>query len=103
FETAFMSGWQSYGARMGKLCYQVLLEGDFYDNAITVSDFGKYYTVSGSDVTVSVPAVNMGKAGVTDVDYIIVSEGVAGEEKHLELNTEYDIFGGSFNLNIPLS
>lgn len=103
FETGFMSGWQSYGDRMGKLCYQVLLEGDFYENAVTVSDFGKYYVVSGSEVTVIVPAVNMGKNGVSDIDYVIESEGVTSEEKHLVLDSAYDIFGGSFNLSIPLS
>ena len=103
FETGFMSGWQSYGDRMGKLCYQVLLEGDFYDNAVTVSDFGKYYVVSGSEVTVTIPAVNMGKNGVTDIDYVIESDGVTSEEKHLILDSAYDIFGGSFSLSIPLS
>ncbi len=103
FETGFMSGWQSYGDRMGKLCYQVLLEGDFYENAVSVSDFGKYYTVSGSDVTVSVPVVNMGTKGVSNIDYVVESAGVKGEEKHLVLDTPYDIYGGSFNLNIPLS
>lgn len=103
FETGFMSGWQSYGDRMGKLCYQVLLEGDFYENAVTVSDFGKYYVVSGSEVTVTVPAINMGKNGVSDIDYVIESDGVTSEEKHLVLDSTYDIFGGSFSLSIPLS
>ncbi len=103
FETGFMSGWQSYGDRMGKLCYQVLLEGEFFANAVAVSDFGSHYVVAGSEKTVQISAVNMGKNGVSDVDYVIVTNGVRGEEKHLELAEKFDIFGGSFTLDIPLA
>lgn len=102
FETAFMSGWQSYGDRMGKLCYQVLLEGDFYDNGVAVADFGKHYVVLGSEINVSVAATNMGRLGVSDIDYVIVTDGERGEERHLELKERFDLFGGSFTLEIPM-
>lgn len=102
FETGFMSGWQSYGDRMGKLCYQVLLEGDFPKNAISVGEFGKHYVVKGDKIMVSLPAINMGSDGVADIDYVVVTDGVKGEEQHLVLDSKFDIYGGAFTIDIPL-
>lgn len=103
YETPLMSGWQSYGDRMGKLCYQVLLEGDFYANALTVKDFGKHYAVTGEESQVNLTVSNLGSAGVETIDYVVVTNGIRGEEKHLVLPEKFNIFGGSFNITIPLS
>lgn len=101
FETGFMSGWQSYGDRMGKLCYQVLLEGDFSENALTAEDFGDHYVVKGEKKDVTLKLTSIGAAGVDNFSYVIKTDGVEGEEQEVVLDEHFDLFGGSFEVEIP--
>ena len=101
FETGFMSGWQWYGARMGKLCYQVLLEGDFTENALTAEDFGNHYVVKGESENITLKFTNLGSAGVDNFSYVVKTDGVAGEEQEVVLDEHFSLFGGSFEMEIP--
>ncbi len=102
FETAFMSGWQWYGDRMGKLCYQVLLEGDFNEYALAASDFGNHYVVDGESTEVIVKFTSTGTAGVDNFTYAIVTDGVEGQETEVILDEHFGIFGGSFEIPVAL-
>lgn len=103
FETAFMSGWQWYGARMGKLCYQVLLEGEFNENAMAASDFGNHYVVTGETTEITVRFTNKGTAGIDNFTYAIVTNGVEGPETEVILDEHFDLFGASFDMPITFS
>ena len=100
FETAFMSGWQWYGDRMGKLCYQVLIEGDFVENSLEASDFGNHYVVSGESADISVKFTNTGTSGVDNFTYAIVTDGVEGPETEVILDEHFGLFGASFTLPV---
>lgn len=100
YETSFMSGWQSYGDRMGKLCYQVLLEGEFSEDALEASDFGNHYVVKGEAAEVTVRFTNTGTAGIDNFTYAIVTNGEEGPEKEVVLDEHFGLFGASFELPI---
>lgn len=101
-ESPFMSGWQSYGDRMGKLCYQVLLEGEFVENAVTVGALGDYYVVKGEKVNVPLTLTNLGSNGIESIDYIVTTNDVEGELMHYVLDQKFDVFGGSTVVTIAL-
>lgn len=101
FETAFMSGWQWYGDRMGKLCYQVLLEGDFPTEAVTAGDFGTNYVIKDETAWISVPFRNLGTAGIESMDYVIVTNGTEGTEQHLDLDEPFNYFSATIPIDIP--
>lgn len=99
----FMSGWQSYGDRMGKLCYQVLLEGDFLSNAVTASSFPTQYVVEGENTEVAISVTNLGSEGIGSISYVIITDGVEGELQELTLDEKFDILGGTTQISIPLA
>lgn len=101
-ESPFMSGWQSYGDRMGKLCYQVLLEGEFVENAATVGSLGDHYVVKGEKVNVPLTLTNLGSNGIESIDYIVTTNDVEGELTHFVLDEKFEVFGGSTVVTLAL-
>ena len=103
WEEAFMSGWQWYpGGQMGKLCIQVLLEGEFNQNAAILGDLGNHIVVAGESVEVPVDLTNNGMAGITDFDYQVYTNDVAGVEKHVVLPEPFTVFGGKTKTTVEL-
>lgn len=76
-----------YGSGYGALYMQVLLEGEFADNTATPSITGEYYAQLGGSTQVAVSLLNNGASPLTSIDYTITTDGVAGAEQHLELES----------------
>jgi hypothetical protein len=76
-----------YGSDYGALYMQVLLEGEFADNTATPSITGEYYAQLGGSTQVDVSLLNNGASPLTSIDYTITTDGVAGAEQHLELES----------------
>ena len=76
-----------YGSDYGALYMQVLLEGEFADNTATPSITGEYYAQLGGSTQVAVSLLNNGASPLTSIDYTITTDGVAGAEQHLELES----------------
>ena len=76
-----------YGSGYGALYMQVLLEGEFADNTATPSITGEYYAQLGGSTQVDVSLLNNGASPLTSIDYTITTDGVAGAEQHLELES----------------
>ncbi len=103
WEEAFMSGWQWYpGGQLGKLCIQVLLEGDFNGNAAVPGEVGDHIVVSGQSIEVPIDLTNNGVAGISDFDYLVYTNDVAGIEKHVVLPEPFTVFGGKTKTTIVL-
>ena len=85
-----------YGNGYGSLFLQVLLEGEFFENAATPADFGPFYTVLGQPVTGQFAITNIGTTPLSSIDYTITSDGVTSAEQHIDItspiafnNTDY--------------
>ena len=102
WEDAFMSGWQWYGGRMGKLAIQVLLEGNFAANAATAADFGDHIVLAGESLTVPLELTNSGAAGISSFDYQVYTNGTPGVERHVDLAENFAVMGGKTYANITL-
>ena len=90
------------GNGYGVLFLQLLLEGEFADNQVSPSDFGPIYAKTGESVKTSVTVKNMGISPLNSIDYTITTDGVVGEEQHLDLTSPI-AFGsmGSVTVTIP--
>lgn len=103
WEEAFMSGWQSYpDGRMGNLAMQVLLEGNFYNNAVTTTDFGSCVVVAGGQTNATLSLTNLGKNSISNIGYTITTNGKVGSEQQATLPQAFDILGGTTSIDIPL-
>ena len=71
----------------GRLCLQVLLDGEFADNVATAADFGPAYAVLGGSTTAKVDVMNGGSTPISSIDYTITTDGVAGAEQHVDLSS----------------
>ena len=81
-----MTSWSDMnGYGFGGLFLQVLLEGEFADNAATAADFGPVYTLMGETSTARITLLNGGTAPVNSIDYTITADGVAGAEQHADI------------------
>lgn len=98
-----MSGWQSYGDRMGKLAVQVLLEGDFSQAAATAADFGDYKVLAGEQIAISLPVSNYGLQPIESIDYVVTTSGVASAEQHYQLAEPFDVFTGTTAVDLSLA
>ena len=85
-----------YGNGYGSLFLQVLLEGEFFENAATPADFGPLYTLLGQPVTDRFAITNVGTTPLSSIDYTITSDGVTSAEQHIDItspiafnNTDY--------------
>ena len=78
------------------------VEGAFPKNSLAVADFGEQYAGLGSEAQVGLSLTNYGQAGVKDFDYVIATNGTAGEEKHHTLATPYNVPGGTFKATVAM-
>ena len=70
------------GQGFGSLFLQVQLEGEFADNTVTAADFGNAYAALGETGTAKISVTNAGETPVSNIDYIITTDGVASAEMH---------------------
>ena len=75
-----------YGNGYGSLFLQVLLEGEFFENAATPADFGPIYTVLGQEGTGQFAVTNAGTTPLSSIDYTITSDGVTSAEQHIDID-----------------
>ena len=76
-----------YGNGYGSLFLQVLLEGEFLDNAAVPNDFGPLYSLLGQPVTDQFAITNIGTTPLSSIDYTITSDGVTSAEQHIDITS----------------
>lgn len=86
----------------GLLAMQVLLEGEFTQNAAQPIDFGMLTTGIGKAKEFQLSIANGGSAGITNFDYTATVDGAAGAEKHVTLSEPYKVYGGTTMAKITL-
>ena len=91
-----------YGNGYGSLFLQVLLEGEFFENAATPADFGPIYTVLGQEGTGQFAVTNAGTTPLSSIDYTITSDGVTSAEQHIDID-EPIVFSatGMVSITVP--
>lgn len=94
------SEWWSLGT--GNISVQAIVEGSFPTNAAATSDFGQEVVLLTKTTTVNLPLHNLGKAGISSIDYTTTFNGQTGIEKHLDLPTPFTQFGGQTTVGVPL-
>lgn len=100
-KTTSITSWQDLND-YGRLCLQVLLDGEFADNVATAADFGPAYAVLGGSATTKVNVMNGGSTPISSIDYTITTDGVASAEQHVNLTSPI-VFNttGTINVTIP--
>lgn len=86
----------------GLLAMQVLVEGEFTQNAAQPMDFGTLTAALGKAKELQLSIANGGSAGITDFDYTVAVDGAVGAEKHVTLSEPYKVFGGTTMVKITL-
>lgn len=86
----------------GLLAMQVLVEGEFTQNAAQPMDFGTLTAALGKAKELQLSIANGGSAGITDFDYTVTVDGAVGAEKHVTLSEPYKVFGGTTMVKITL-
>lgn len=94
------SAWYSLGS--GNISVQAIVEGTFPTNAAATSDFGQEVVLLTKTTTINLPLHNLGKAGISSIDYTTSFNGATGVEKHLDLSTPFTQFGGHTTVGVPL-
>ena len=73
--------WEVLGDSYGPLAMQLLLEGEFAQNAASIKDFGTSYALIGKSTNVPVSITNEGATPIKSISYTIATNGTSGEEK----------------------
>lgn len=82
--------WSDFrGLEYGRLAIQLLIDGDYKKNAVTVEDFGDGITLSNDSVQVPVRMTNVGTRGITDFDYTISTNGIQEFTRHVALDEPF--------------
>ena len=85
--------------RFGSLYLQVLLEGQFTNNAATPSVGSEVWGKTGETVSTALTVTNVGVKPLQSFSYAIVTDGVAGDERQVLLNNPLD-FGLSAEVSV---
>lgn len=93
--SASVPEWSNFSGNYGNLALQVLMEGEFTQNALSPEDLGGQLVGLNEPFTVNLKITNLGAASVNDFDYIATIDGVASEEKHVTINPAYNVLGGT--------
>ncbi len=73
-------GWRDFSTyKYGNLAIEVLLEGEVYENAVSVTYVPEIVCLPGERVTVPVTMTNYGIAGVTSIEYSLREDNWEGE------------------------
>ena len=92
------------GQGYGRLYLQVLLEGEFNQNAASPQNFGTYIIKGGEQTAASINVVNMGTEPITSIDYAFEVDGEQSAEKHLDVTNPIGSFAtGTVNITLAAS
>jgi len=102
--TSKIDKWEDESGRYGSLLMQMLLEGDFYDNAISINstNIGDYTAVLGKQATVYLPVTNLGTNPITSIEYSISTNGKPGDRGSLGLSSSPIVFGEKRTLTLDV-
>ena len=71
--------------RNGNVAIQVLLEGSFLENAVSLIAFPEAVVLCGEEAVLPITLRNEGSSSVNTIDYVVSDDGITQEERHLEL------------------
>ena len=98
------NGWQVVdGNLLAKVCFS---SATFNDNSLALHDFDPSYVVKNGTTQVSFDLTNYGISDITDVSYIVTTDGVASAEQNVSVSIPgFGSFGGfsigSFKVSLP--
>lgn len=100
--TTSTKNWSDLSGSYGDLNMQLLLEGEFYENAVSFgsTDLGDYTAAIGGTVSVYLPITNIGTAPITSIDYTISTNGGRGERGSFDISAAPIPFGKSRTLTL---
>lgn len=96
-------GWSDLnGNGLGKLAFQILVEGgNFPSDCAVAEDFGQQVVVQGDDVSVPITITNKGLNPIDAISYIVTTDGESTEEKNVSLGSLP--LNASKTVNIPFA
>ncbi len=96
------TGWKKFSMGGKNMSIQVLVEGEFPEYSATPEDFGMVTGSINTDAKITVPFVNNSAYAVTDLDYVVSVDGVAGSEAHATFSPSVGVSSkGSFKVSVP--
>lgn len=75
----YRSSWRSIGDEAGSLSIEVLLEGDFTDNAATAINVPEVNAVTNSQNNITFAVMNQGQNKIESIDYTITINGATAD------------------------
>lgn len=96
------TGWKKFSMGGKNMSIQVLVEGEFPEYSATPENFGMVTGSINTDAKITVPFVNNSAYAVTDLDYVVSVDGVAGSEEHATFSPSVGVGSkGSFKVSVP--
>ena len=96
------TGWKKFSMGGKNMSIQVLVEGEFPEYSATPEDFGMVTGSINTDAKITVPFVNNSAYAVTDLDYVVSVDGVAGSEEHATFSPSVGVGSkSSFKVSVP--
>ena len=96
-----LAEWTEFGDTYGALTMQLLVEGQFAQNAILAEDFGTVITTK--DDLIKVPIANIGINDVTSLSYKVSVDGVDSPDGETDYNISAVKFQETALVSVPLS
>lgn len=96
------TGWKKFTMAGKNMSIQVLVEGEFPEYSAMPEDFGMVTGSINTDAKITVPFVNNSAYAVTDLDYVVSVDGVAGSEEHATFSPSVGVGSkSSFKVSVP--
>lgn len=87
-----VTSWLDGSSDYGSIYLQVLLEGQFQENAASLSDMGEYILPLGGMTTATMNITNGGGNAINNIDYTISDGDAVSEPQHIDLATPINSF-----------
>ena len=97
-----LNWWDTGFSDYGNLCVQAIVEKEYNKNAIAAYPFEDANVQIEKETEAEVYLANTGLEGVSNFDYVVTTDGVAGEEIHYEMKEMVTGLNTFFVVNIPL-
>lgn len=97
-------GWYEFYTGGSNLSVQLLIQGSYNQNDVSVDDLGSIPFEVGDEILVPVQFTNNCTEAVSSLDYVVTIDGTAGSEQHVDFDpTVAPSRRGSFSVTLPLS
>lgn len=80
--------WYGFSANGRNLSVQLLVEGDFAEYDVNPTDFVSATGAVNKTCDIDITFANSSKEAVSNIDYVVTVDGVAGEEQHTNLRSK---------------